>query len=394
MLSSFKERAAAAITSLRSKPRKTIMLVHHDDADGISSGAIIKAALEREGFKVKAFCLERFYPQVLEDLHKNNEIIFYVDIGSSHADLISSYNRSNSLVIILDHHNPSSATDPMVLDMNLELFGFRGETDFSSSTCCYLFAKELDGKNVDLSYLALVGSSEIPKGFVGINAKVLEEALENGIINRKGNSLVSTKFDVSVNHFFSVLQILGSTGYYRRGPELGIEVCLHGLGQDIRDIIDRLEADRKEANKKLLVELYKERLRESEHIQYFDSGDFFKGMGTKVLGTFCSFLSYQTKLIKKDKYIAGFMAVPKEIPDWGVLSEEFVKVSVRVPKDMRKEVEQNTLPSAVGLLNRVTASIGGVADGHDLAASCIFPVEQGRDFIERTEKVISEYVSK
>jgi len=386
---SFKEKALGAISRLRSE-HKEVLLVHHDDADGISSSALIKVALEREGFKVKTLCLERLYPQVLRDLHKDRRAILYVDIGSPHANLISEYNGGRNLTVILDHHNPSPTEDPSIFDLNLEYSGLKGETDFSSSTCCYLFAKELDEKNFDLSYLALVGSLEIPGKPSSLTLQVQNEALEKNMIRKRGGSFVSTKLGLGISQIFSSLQILGSVGYYKGGPEVGIELCLYGQTSEAKKTVKALEVERKKANKRLIADLYKERLRESEHVQYFDSGEAFKGMGTKVIGTFCSFLSYQARLINSSKYILGFMDVPQQVPGWGSLEERFVKASMRVPRDMQSSIMQHLMPSAVDLLQRSTREIGGVADGHDFAASCTFPIEYKAELVGRIEKAIQE----
>ncbi|MEM2319901.1 MAG: DHH family phosphoesterase, partial [Candidatus Bathyarchaeia archaeon] len=136
----FRRHAEQAVIAFRSVKAKDILIVHHDDADGLCSGAIIKRALEREGLKAKTFCLEKIYTEVISDIHsRDGYIIFYADIGSSHADLISELNSGRNLIIILDHHDPKAVKDPKVLDLNLENFGFKGETDFSGATCCYLF---------------------------------------------------------------------------------------------------------------------------------------------------------------------------------------------------------------------------------------------------------------
>ena len=59
----FEKRAVAAISELRKTKSKEITLIHHDDADGLSSGAIMKTALEREGFEVKPSVWRRFTPK-------------------------------------------------------------------------------------------------------------------------------------------------------------------------------------------------------------------------------------------------------------------------------------------------------------------------------------------
>jgi len=384
-LEDFKKNADQAIAELKATKPKEAIIIHHDDADGLCSAAITKRALEREGIQVKTFCLEKVYTEVIEDLHsKVEQAIFYVDIGSSHADLISEYNKGRNLVIILDHHDPKPSKDPKVLDLNLENLGFKGETDFSGATCCYLFAKVLSEGNMDLSYLALVGSCEIPEGFLGVNKIVLEEALKNGVIQQKGKSFEIIRFKMRVDAFFSKLQILGAVGYYEGGPETGINACLKGLNKGAEEKVNVLEDRRKEINRRLLGRLYRERLKETEHIQWFDAEDMYTGMGTKVIGQFCSFLSYQTRLIKTNKYILGFVNVPPEIPYWGKLKEKFVKASVRVPKPMQAQIDSGKLLGAVNLLDKASEGFG-IADGHQYAASVIVPIGKKQTLMQNAE---------
>ena len=382
----FGEKAATAISELRKTKTKEIVLVHHDDADGLCSGAIMKAALEREGYKVKAFCLEKVYHEVVEDLHKSREkIIFYSDIGSAHADFISEVNSSRNLTIILDHHDPMPSKDPKVFDLNLEHYGFQGETDFSGATCNYLFAKALNEHNVDLAYLALVGSQEIPSDYVSLNKAVFEEAKKNNVIKAEGKKVTIAKLSIRVDDLFAKLQILGAVGYYDGGPELGVQASLEGISDKVKQKINEWEEKRKNANKKLIGRLYRERLKETEHNQWFDAGDMYMGMGTKVIGQFCSFLSYQTRLIKPGKYILGFVNVPPEVPGWGKLKDEWIKVSVRVPKDLHALIDQGKMLGAVDLLLKASEGFG-VADGHKYAANVVIPKDKKENLIKNADK--------
>jgi len=386
----FLRKVSATISELGRTEPKEIILVHHDDADGISSAAVTKTALEREGYRVKTFCLEKVYPEVIERIHEaEGEVIFYCDIGSSHADLISECNMSRNLAVILDHHDPKPATDPKVYDLNLEHYGFRGETDFSGATCCYLFAKAMNERNIDLSYLALVGSREIPGDPAGLNKVVLDEAVKNGIVHVEGKKVEIVKLGISIDKLFSNLQILGSVGYYNGGPELGIQACLQGTTDNVKRKIDDWEERRKEANKSLLGRLYRERLKETDHIQWFDAGDAYAGMGTKVIGTFCSFLAFQKRLIKTNKYIFGFTKMSPEVPSYGRLKADYLKVSVRVPEEMKKLIDAGKMPSAVDLLLRASEGFG-IADGHAYAANCVLPTDMKHALIENAEKTIRE----
>lgn len=387
-LSSFHQAVHKAINVLRTWSTKTATLVYHDDCDGLCSAAITKTALKREDYGVKTFCLEKVYPEVIKSLHKGKDkIILYCDIGSSHADLISECNAARHLVVILDHHDPMPAMDPRVFDLNQEHHGFQGETDFSGAVCCYLFAKALSERNTDLSYLALVGSCEIPGEFMRLNRMVLDEAAKDGTVTMKRKRVLIPRLGISIQKLFSALQILGAVGYYRSGPEFGIRACLEGITPKIKGFLNQLEGERKAANKKLLARLYKEGLDQTRHLQLVDAGEAYTGMGTKVIGQFCSFLSYQRRLIKPFKYLLGFMRVPPEIPGWGHLKGSYVKVSVRVPKAMQRYIEEGKLPAAIHLLREASRGFG-VADGHVYAASCILPADMRHVLIENAEKVI------
>ncbi|MGB9684154.1 MAG: DHH family phosphoesterase [Candidatus Bathyarchaeales archaeon] len=387
-LQNFKQYAEHTIALLRKESPKKVFIVHHDDADGLCSAAITQRALEREGIITETFCLEKVYTEVIANLHSTEgQTIFYVDIGSSHADLISGLNEGKNLTIILDHHDPKPSMDSKVLDLNLENFGFKGETDFSGATCCYLFAKTLNEQNSDLGYLALVGSSEIPGGFKSLNEMVLQEALEKGFVHKKGKSLEIPRLQVKIDALFSKLQILGAVGYYEGGPELGIKACLEGIDKEIDEKINVLEERRKNVNRRLLGRLYHERLKETKHIQWFDAEDMYAGMGTKVIGQFCSFLSYQMRLVKPNKYILAFVNVPPEIPKWGKLKENFAKASIRVPKPMQKIIEEGKLPGAVNLLDEASKGFG-MADGHQYAANVVLPFAKKLELLENAERTL------
>jgi len=280
--------------------------------------------------------------------------------------------------------------DPKVYDLNLENYGFQGESDFSAAACCYLFAKALNEQNTNLSYLALVGSCEIPNGFVSLNKVVFDEAVRNGTVEAEKGKFRVVKFGTRIDDLFSKLQILGAVGYYTEGPLTGVQACLRGITDEVKLKIDELEDRRKQANKRLIARLYRERLKETGHIQWFEAGSTYEGMGTKVVGQFCSFLSYQTRLIKPNKYILGVMDVPPDIPNWGKLKERFVKVSVRVPKNLQLLINRGEMPGAVDLLREASKGFG-VADGHKYAANVIVPIDKKDNLIKNAENVLSTY---
>ena len=162
--------------------KKTALLIHHGDADGVCAAAIVRLALERQGWKVGKVCLEKLFPEVLGKIHSREVgVVIYVDLGSPHVDEISKANRGGRLVVILDHHDPIATRDPSIMNLNPEFWGVSGESDASSSTVAYLLAVDLNKLNEDSAPMAMVGSSELPGKIVGPNRIPLETALRNGV---------------------------------------------------------------------------------------------------------------------------------------------------------------------------------------------------------------------
>ncbi len=73
MLYQLIEAMQKAIQEVKKWPQKTVHIFHHNDADGLSSGAIPTRAFERQGFEVQRFCLEKPYPRVLKKVYEKEE---------------------------------------------------------------------------------------------------------------------------------------------------------------------------------------------------------------------------------------------------------------------------------------------------------------------------------
>jgi RecJ-like exonuclease len=150
---------AVAIDAVRKWPAKKVHIFHHNDADGLSSGAILTRAFERQGFEIQRLCLEKPYPQLLEKVfERNGALNIFTDMAGRIAPLISDLNKGRNLTLILDHHVAHPATDPMVHNLDPDLFGLKGDRDISASTTCYLFARTMDPANVDLAHIAVIGA--------------------------------------------------------------------------------------------------------------------------------------------------------------------------------------------------------------------------------------------
>lgn len=141
------------------------LLVHHHDADGVSSGAIVVAALRENGIKPRTKCLKKLDTPAIEDLSKEKEIIF--------ADLGGGNPRVNELkdVLIIDHHQTK---DIKMMQANPELFGIDGADELSASGAAFCVFRT----SVDLGVVGAVGDMQSP--LIGMNRWVLEQGVNSG----------------------------------------------------------------------------------------------------------------------------------------------------------------------------------------------------------------------
>lgn len=378
---------------------KLIQVFHHNDSDGLSSGAILTHALEREGFEVRRICLEKPYPAVLRKVYEQEgAILIFADFAGRIAPLISELNRSRNLTLILDHHVAEPSTDPKVINLDPDLFGLKGDRDISASTTCYLFATTWNPSNHELAHIAAVGA--VGDGFfvegrlVSENRDVALEAVQQGTLAIHTENGGEQYLVRSQGSFFpcadfgDYLDLLGGVGYYQGGPDMGIKVCLEGVSPDSDSMVDRLKTIRQRAFEEEIARLKSGDLKMSPHIQWFHVGRRFFPMGVKMIGAFCDAIR-AGDLIDPAKYIAGFQVIPDEIPGVGALAFNEVKISMRVSPRMEGEIRAGRVMGLNILLPEATTRLGGFSDAcHSLTAATTVAVGKEQALIDEMEKII------
>jgi len=371
---------------------KDAVILHHDEADGLCSAALTKIAIEKLGIETRLVCLDKLYPEVVKDVEGGSRrLVVFSDLGSGHVQLLESQNLSRSILVILDHHDTSESRDPLVHNLNPELNGFSGEKDASSSTVAYLFAKTVDPSLVTFAPLAIIGSTEIPGEAQSLNKIPIGDGEKTGAVKRTPRGGV--KFDgavpwLSPSRASSILNVLGSVGYYRGGPQLGLSACIKGFEKQILETVKGLEEERRNANQRMMEKIRKDGLSQMKNVQWFHARENYKGMSGKVVGSFCSYLSYQ-RFVNPVKYLIGMMNIPPEVPGWGRLPSPLVKVSGRAPQPFAKMIEAAKRPPLSRILPDSCEKVGGFGDGHTVAASGVFPVGREEAFIEALDALVT-----
>ncbi|MBR9691383.1 DHH family phosphoesterase [Candidatus Woesearchaeota archaeon] len=167
---------------------ETIQIISHLDADGISACAILTSVLNKDNRKYVVSILPQLAKDKIEEIAgSEGRHIIFADLGSGQIKDIKELLKDKE-VLILDHHQPEEAEADNITHINPHLFGIDGSKEISGAGVVYLFAKALDKENVNLAHIAVIGAIgdvQEDKGFLHLNQKIVEEAVENEKIKVK-----------------------------------------------------------------------------------------------------------------------------------------------------------------------------------------------------------------
>jgi single-stranded-DNA-specific exonuclease len=388
-----------AIQELKQRPDKAVQIFHHNDSDGLCSGAILTRAFEREGFGVRRFCLEKPYPEVLKRVYEQQgRILIFADFAGRIAPMLSELNKGRNLTLILDHHVAEPSTDPKVHNLDPDLYGLKGDRDITASTTCFLFARAMNPDNRDMAWIAALGAVGdkffVDGRLVSKNREVMMEAVQQGMMEikevREGEHyfLKASTENIPCDALGVYLDTLGGAGYYQQGPDMGVRVCLEGVSSESDRMVAGLEAIKAKTFGTEMQRLQGGALKMSPHIQWFHVEDRFSPMGVKMIGLFCETIR-DTDFIDPQRYIAGFQMIPNEIPGFGPIEFNQVKISMRVSPHMEREIRAGRAMGLNIFLPEATNRLGGFSDAcHSLTAATTVAVGKEEDLIEEMEKIL------
>lgn len=154
------------------------LIVHHLDADGITSGALAKQAFLLESRDVPTLMLKKLDQDSSKLIPPDKDLVF-TDLGAGQIELVDALPNANKAII--DHHPPSKPSKvPMI---NCHDFGFDGASDACSASTCY-FAFRHFGVSAVLGIVGAVGDMQDKNGFFALNKIMLNEAAEKSQVLR------------------------------------------------------------------------------------------------------------------------------------------------------------------------------------------------------------------
>jgi len=351
---------------------KSCILFHHNDADGIASGAILSTLFGRMGMRVARYCLEKPFPIVIERVleERDEPLIVIADFGSGMISLIESLAPAHSQLLFLDHHQIETGNDRIQsrsLILNPIAWGIDGSTAASASTVCALFASAVSPDNRDLAWMGVLGWRGDGQDDRGLNHQLLIEARDSGDIagDIDNEKMIESRF--SLKSVIEGVNALGAFDYLRGGPD----IAMKGLvSRNIEGLLQLATAARRRYE-----ELWQdgESITVAEHksglLVWFSVGESFAGFGVKTVGLMCEELIKRGR-VAKNRYLVGFQRVADEIPGIGPVAIDQVKVSMRLPPEIAERVQRGDAPPLTDILPQAAREIGGFVDGcHPHAAA-------------------------
>jgi len=389
-----------AIAEVEDRPDRRVRILHHNDSDGLSSGAVLTRAFERKGFTVERVCLEKPYPVVLQRVFEaSDRLIVLTDFAGRIAPLISDLNRGRNLVLILDHHKAELPTDDRVHLLDPEIFGLRGDRDITASTTCYLFARAWDEANVDLAEIATIGAVGdrffVGGRLVGPNRQAALDTVRQKRLSIEEDGegeryiLVTPTGRLPVDRLARELDTLGGAGYADGGPEMGIRVCLEGRSSDSFEMLHRLRVIQDRAFAEEILRIREGEMVTTPHVQWIHVHHRFAPMGVKMIGAFLDSVKNSGD-VDPEKYLAGFQVIPSEVPGIGAFDFGQVKVSMRVSDLMGEGIRSGRELGLDVLLPQATARVGGFSDAcHSLTAATTLPIGREGQLIDEMEEILA-----
>lgn len=390
-LENFREAMRVSAASLTDAPCREITLIHHNDTDGITAGAILRKSLLRSGFSVENIPIERVHPAFLPAIHApGRQLILYADLGGQAADVICPHIQEDSRVIIIDHHLPVAGEFPRLRQVNPEHFGIDGDSQCAAAAAACLFALALDGKNEDqaaLAVLGAVGDHQMTKGRCeGLNALLLDTAARRGDLRPYGAGDDTTWLfphfrERNLREVDSLIISLAVNGYYRYGADLALDACMNGPDERAIAFSVEMAAIHRDRFSREMARIRREGLPREGRIVWTDVGERFYPLGLKAIGLFCEEI-IRCGAAEGEHYVVGFQRFPDENPYLDGFVGREAKVSFRVTPGLKRSIERGERPDLMQLVPGAVRQVGGFADAcHRFAAACTIPFERTKDLV-------------
>ncbi|MFX1426523.1 MAG: DHH family phosphoesterase [Promethearchaeota archaeon] len=206
-----------------------IMIISHNDADGISSLHIIQNLLYQLKLDYDYFIYNRslswedYLKGILSKRQSEKTAFIFTDLGSNLTELIPIIQNRKEHFYILDHHEVEDSIGINDIPENMffinpTIHGYDGLDHISGATLSYMFAKQIKPSIIKQGWLTIIGiagdSLKSMDKLQSFNREIYEELVSEELIeDRKGLTLFGNMHESIKNGIkYSILPYINGLG--------------------------------------------------------------------------------------------------------------------------------------------------------------------------------------
>ncbi|MBN2694959.1 DHH family phosphoesterase [bacterium] len=388
------------IKEIEKKNYTEAIVLHHNDADGISSGFIIEQSLKTRGTKVYRYVLEIIFPEAVDIiLNSRPDIpIFIVDLGTQISHHLISKKETRDIVII-DHHKYDQIEFPKnYFVLNPRDFGLNADEEGASSINAYFYSA-IVCETTKYAAIGLIGS--VGDGMLSRNGKFLglDQYALTAAIAEEAISFENEEYFFKIhNHKYPLIpfvkeniDVLGSVGFQNRGVDLALDL----LEGKIMPSDPRINAIKELKAKKYneLIEYFAiNGFVKTKHFYCFNVEDKFSPMGLKEIGNFLSYLIKNSDnlpfKLDLNRYFLGAQTVTSIQGIGDVTKEPSYKISMRVGKILEKRVKSGDMPDFFEITHLFKHIPGGI---HSMSAAVVIEQRNYSSVLNGIELFLNDF---
>jgi len=132
----------------------SVTVASHIDADGITSGAILRQGIQNARITVKSIFLRQLEPMQMKKIPDDDSLKVFIDFGAGQQNLLEEHGLREEEVLIIDHHVSQNVETPYLQVNSLPY----GHEKLSAAGLGYMVMKEMGVASGELAKLAVVGN--------------------------------------------------------------------------------------------------------------------------------------------------------------------------------------------------------------------------------------------
>jgi|Deesub1362A_J573_1020465.scaffolds.fasta_scaffold00139_4 single-stranded DNA-specific DHH superfamily exonuclease len=403
-----------------------VRIITHNDADGLSAGALLAFSLTKVGIPFHLTVIPRLTKQVVID-KGDYELLVFCDMGSTFSDKdYEEMGVNPENVIVLDHHLPTTTHSTFFM-VNPHLVGVDGAFELCASGVVYHVVKNMVEGDVLLE-LAVSGMIGDKQAFKGPNRKIIEEGVLKEVFELKMGLILPERplkeiFESAIEPYLpDALDVLEKMGITDKKPS---ELSELGLERKVANVIAlvAIKNPNPRAVSYVIGEVVKSRGRDPYLLSSIldATGKMEKpsvGIGLAMGDDSCLeeglriLRSYERKVKEGLERVLDAMdeemflryAIVENLNFTGAVAgvitryclppdKPFFILSVR-DDEVRVSARGNSYLVSKGLnlseVCGIASELGGIGGGHSVAAGATLPKGMEHEFIKRANKLVGE----